>query len=31
MSNPYASYFGELRLNGSRLGRRDDLLAKTNL
>lgn len=29
MSNPHASYFGELRLNGERLGRRDDLLAKT--
>lgn len=29
MSNQHASYIGELRINGSRLGRRDDLLAKT--
>ena len=29
MSNRHASYFGELRFNGRRLGRRDDLLAKT--
>ena len=29
MSKQWASYLGELRVNGERLGRRDDLLAKT--
>ncbi len=28
MSSLHASYFGELRINGEKLGRRDDLLAK---